>query len=244
MKTAVCLSGQPREVAECWPSLAQHLLPHLPEPDLFVHTSEPYPQDFLEVLAPKAYRVEEQVRHPELEALFARVGYHSQPHANSFIQESRGWREVGRLKSDYESKTGVHYNWVVKTRPDLFYLRDIPFDLYDPGRLNTLDPGVLSAEFVAGPGPLLDAYFGFFDWLQGEGEHFLRPDHPLLKESPHAHPGYTGILMLEVYLLDRQKLEVSTKPTGCHSQYCFYRIRHCQQAGTYRHIDEGIKEAK
>jgi hypothetical protein len=62
-RTAVLISGMPREVDQVWKSFKDHVLNYLPNADVFIYSGGYYPVDerFFEQIKPKLYMVEPAV---------------------------------------------------------------------------------------------------------------------------------------------------------------------------------------
>lgn len=165
MRIAVCLSGQPRSVAKVWHSLYQNLVRPL-ECDVFIHTSEPYQveDDFWTKIRPKKYSVEPQFPFPEQEAAL-REKYFCVASLNSYLQQIHGYRRAWELKEE-------PYDLVIRTRPDLEYLRPITLDMFDPEKINILPRAIDPKReqcgtdvFFIGPDHLMKEVFNVFDWV-------------------------------------------------------------------------------
>lgn len=190
MKTAVCLSGQPRSAALVWPSLKTNLLDLLGEYDLFVHTSAPYPESFLEVLRPKVYIVEAQFPLTEMEDALRSV-YFADCHLASFVQQVHGYFRLWQAKKNYELFTGQKYDLAVRTRPDLEFIRPVTQNLFDLSAVNLFPREADRARiqcptdvFVLGPDSLMDAYFNLAPWIVTEGRGKLTRGDPWTSRLP------------------------------------------------------------
>jgi hypothetical protein len=240
MRTAICFSGQPREVADIWPTFVNNLLNQMPSPDVFIHSSGPYPDAFLKAVQPKKYVVEPQVCYPHLENLLKMVGYLPDDNRNSCLQEFNGVKQANLLKRAYEQEHGFHYDLVVKTRPDLLYLRPITLDLLELDKINNLivpDFPFYISEFAIGPNDQMDRYCELFDWFSQHGERFLNRDNPRFKYRNQFSP----LIILAIYLEDycgftlgRPNLPEDVKKM--HRKYtgsAYYRIMYRQKLGYY-----------
>ena len=242
MRTAICISGQPREVEETWRSWS-NVLDHLPNPDVFIYTSEQFSvsKDFFTVLQPKAYVVESQVRFPDLEALVRSIGYCGNDHINSYLQQIYGWKKVLGLKQSYE--TDFRYDFVVRTRPDLIFLKPITQDMLVLDKINTLrTPEALSitSEFAIGPNDQMELYLNVFDWLRENGVQKLTRDNP--RTVPAVNRLYDPDSILATYLLDDMGLTLPpTKlPEDYPNRYYFFQIMSRHKKNLYQ-IEGEIK---
>jgi len=61
LRTAICMSGLPRQIKETWKSYVEFLHNSFPNPDLFIYTGEEFDTpDFFDTIKPKGYVVEPQ----------------------------------------------------------------------------------------------------------------------------------------------------------------------------------------
>jgi len=225
MKTAVCMSGLPRDILETYRSQITYLLDCLPEPDLFIHTSETFPDEFFAQTRCCSYVVEEQHRFPHLEEVLQRVGYHIMDHANSYLQQIHGYKRVWQTKLDYEQKTGTKYDLAVRVRPDLIFFKPLPKEFLQTDAITVFDdPQYMGTEFAAGDDGLMAHYFTIFDWLAERGEAWLTTD------RRRHHGMYNCDLIMRAYLLDDRQVPVR----GLHANpYEYYRIFRLHQMGVY-----------
>jgi hypothetical protein len=237
MRTAICFSGQPRGVATCWRSAWEHLIRHLPNPDVFIHSSQPYsnvPQEFYDILHPVKVVIEDQYPFPHIEDILSRTRYYDNGHRNSYLQQIFGWKRVGEVKKEHENSTGVKYDLAVRIRPDLIFLQDVPLATLELDKVNTLHgvgPGVaaMPVEFAIGPDQLMDKYFGCFDWLCAEGEKHLKSDNWRILLGGYNH--YNCDLIMATYMIDALGVPVARNNL---SPYSYYRIKHLHDMGIYQ----------
>jgi len=244
MRTAVCLSGQPREVAEIWPTFVNNLLAHLPNPDVFIHTSQPYPvpQEYWDFVRPKAYVIEQQQPFPEMEELLARIGYCSPEHRNSYLQDIHGQRRVWTLKRQYEFDHGFRYDLAVRCRPDLLFLRPITLDLLELDKINHLaDPDLANMpnEFAIGPDEQMAHYLTIFDWLRAEGEKHLLPTNGRLQHDPkgcYSPERISAVCLIDTLGLRLGRAKLPPEIARVHPRHTkafYYRIMYRQKLGCY-----------
>lgn len=183
MKTAILMCGQPREMKHCWESFRDHVYSQMPNPDVFIYSSQylTVGNEFFDTFQPKAFKVEDQITFPDLEARLNKAGYHNRGSTNACLQQIYGWKKVWELKQAYELETGTEYDLVVRVRPDTIFLRPITLDLFDLEKINNLhsphDPK-FAVEFVAGPNHLMETFCGTFDWLDANCEQELLKSNP------------------------------------------------------------------
>lgn len=227
-RTAVLLSGLPREVDETWRSWA-NLLGALPNPDIFIYSSQYYTvgPEFYTSILPKKYKVENQWRHTETEQKIKNAGFYDNDQINSCIQQFYGIKRVWELKEDYEKEMGIKYDLVVRTRPDFIWLRPINLDWLELDKISNLhanfSPTVCS-EFAIGPNDLMEKYCKLFDCFSSIGEQVFLNTNPRLSYSNGL---YNTDVVLTVYLYDHLKLQTGTNeriPMDFHSPYDYYRI--------------------
>lgn len=232
MRTAICLSGQPREVAETWPTFAQYLYSALPNPDVFIHTSEAYNvPEFLDTIKPKAYVIAPQFPFPKGVDVLRRIRYHNLDHANSYLQEAHGCKQIWNLVEQHEVRENFQYDFVVRTRPDLLYMRPMPLAKFDLNAVNAGYPNLsVSNEFALGPRGVMAQYFGLFDWLMTTGETWLHAEN--FRLAMHSERVYQSWIILATYLLDFCKVAVRDIP----DVWCHYRIMHCEKANSYKWV--------
>jgi hypothetical protein len=59
------------------------------------------------------------------------------PHMlNNYLQQFYGWKKVNELRKFYQEINGIHYDIVIKTRPDVIYHQDISLDIFQLEYLN------------------------------------------------------------------------------------------------------------
>lgn len=168
MKIAVCLSGQPRTVNRVWKSLYANLLSRM-DCDLFIYTSEPYSVDdeFWHIINPKEYLIESQLPFPELEASIA-PNYAHPNILNNYLQQVYGYKKVWELKEE----SGIKYDAVIRTRPDVEYLHPFTLEFFDLTKLN-LVPRIIDYDrnqcstdiFFVGSEDTMGRLLNIFDWL-------------------------------------------------------------------------------
>jgi len=236
MRTAVCISGQPKDFAETWMSIVDNLLVKLPGPDVFIHSSAAYPDDtdWRRLMRPKKYVIEEQYPFPELEAKLDRLNYYAKHHANSYLQQIFGFKRVWAIKKEYEAEAGVRYDFAIRCRPDLLFLRPIQLDFFDLNKINVFDPpDYMGIEFAFGKDDLMASYMNVFDWLCGEGEERLLAD--TRRRDVNDYGFYNCDLIQRAYLLDNLKLPVRQILVGGQGQnpYDYYRIMYLHKQGQY-----------
>src|ERR1022692_2308582 len=132
MRTAVCISGQPRTVEKVHKEAVKYLFNNLGDYDLFIHSSESYPLDcdLWEEWNVISYQVEEQKRFFDLERRLKNVYFHP-PILNNYLQQIYGWKRVWELKTNHEKENNVKYDFVIRTRPDILYHNHVTLDLFD-----------------------------------------------------------------------------------------------------------------
>jgi len=240
MRTAVCLSGQPREVNDAWPTLAGYLLKNLPHPDVFIHTSEPYPvtEAFFRLVRPKRYVIESQSLFPHLEAMLNRIDYNDDRHKyqNDYLQQVYGWKRVWSLKEDYESATGAKYDLAVRVRPDMLFLQPITLANIDPAKITVFCPvpESLTIDFAIGRDGLMAHYFKLFDWLVEGGESFLASS----GRKREFFGQHTYDTIMRSYLFDYLRLPVAVARDGDgriikNPYLSYFRIMWRQMKGDY-----------
>src|ERR1022692_1542005 len=115
MRTAICFTGQPRSIKQTWKTYHEFLHNNLPNPDVFIYTSEEYNcPEFFDVIKPVSYLVEGQFPHDNMESFLKEAGFYADHMINSTIQQFYGWKKVLEMKMDYELKNNFKYDLVVK----------------------------------------------------------------------------------------------------------------------------------
>jgi hypothetical protein len=228
MRTAVCLSGQPREVSEVWQTFRDHLYKNMPNPDVFIYTSQDYAcPDFFNEIKPAAYVIEDQFRHIAIEDYLRAAGFYAEHRIDPTIQQFYGTTKVRDLVKSHEEQNGFKYDLIVRTRPDFIYLRPVTLDIFDLTKLNNFHmPGALSmsTEFAIGPREEMNKYFGLYDWLATEGIKYLTPANPRL-EFPPDHKYNCDVIMV-TYIEDYLKMQLGTPKYAPDATwpYDYYRI--------------------
>lgn len=245
MNTAICLSGQPREIAKIWQYFVKNLYNQFPNPDVFIYSPELYPvdNDYFKIVKPKVYCVEPQRRFPEVEEILRKINYYDEGHINNFIQQIYGLKRVCELKQRCEQRSSKKYDLVIRSRPDMLYLRPITMDMVDIYRINTLQGQSelrMSMEFMVAPN-CMDAYFNIFDWLLGAGKDKLAEFNYRL---PLFNKNYDSDLILATYISSLKIPVAEPKlPHDTSSAYCYYQIMYKHKDGvTYRHADQFNKD--
>ena len=253
MRTAVCLSGQPREVAETWQSFIHYLLANLPNPDVFIHTSQEYkvPGEYWEIVQPKAYVIEPQHSFPEIENILANSRWSKASQTpelrNSYLQDLWTQRSAWRLKEEHERLNGIKYDLLVRCRPDLIFLQPITLSMLEAGKICTLaspDMAHTPNEFAIGPNEAMSKWFTVFDWLSEYGLEWLNKDHPRLRYPPHGYFNTEKITMLclcDFYGLRLGKCKFPPGSLSCEhpsrTNDSFYRIAYKRNWYEY---DQGL----
>lgn len=156
MRKAICLSGQPRGMFECYDNLVKNVLEPNDWPDVFIHCwydpneeGEQYRHDlpfqkpgkrlhesFEKMYNPIVYKTEPQIEFPGLET------YNSilQPDDERFIKSIQSMfysiHECNYLKLQYELYNEFSYDMVMRLRFDLQIYEPIIFENYDKSVLN------------------------------------------------------------------------------------------------------------
>lgn len=237
MKTAVCISGLPREINEIWRTFIDNFLNNLPSPDVFIYSGEQFkvdPEYFVQI-KPKKYVVEPQFRHETLEEIIKKVGYFCEDHINSYIQQTYGLKKVWELKESYEKEHNVKYDIVVRTRPDFIYLNPITLDLLELDKFNNLQgntPLNITTEFAIGPMDYMEPFFNVYDWLIETNGSLLTKDNPHLNGAPGGL--YNPDIIASVYVLNERKVPRATckLPPG-KIVYDYYRIMYRHKLNLY-----------
>lgn len=235
MKTAVCLSGLPREVEEVWRTFIDYFYCNLPSPDVFIHTGHDYcVDDFLKLLNLKSYVIEEQYKHIDLESLLAPV-YYAESHLNSYVQQIYGLKRVWELKEQYAKENSIKYDIVVRTRPDYIYMRPITLDMFDSTKICTLhtNQGVhVPIEIAIGPDTPMSHFFKVYDWLVETNASYLTSTNPRLKGT--VDNLYNCDIILATYLLDHAKVSIGvSKLADGLGPYDYYRIMYRHKLDLY-----------
>lgn len=157
MRTALCLSGQPKGLLECSESIIKNII----EPnncDVFIHTwwdkdtvGEKYrtsrpefkstvipnvPELICEIYKPKSILVEKQIQFPNWVADSA-----YQPGDRNFIFAIQSMfysiKMSNLLKRVYESQIGHQYDAVIRSRFDIFFHEPLVLDLLPLNKIST-----------------------------------------------------------------------------------------------------------
>ena len=236
VRTAICLSGLPKEVDETWRTLRDNILPQFPNPDVFIYSGEFYPVggEFYATFQPKRYKVEPQIHHWKIEQAIGKF-YHISGHLNSYSQQVYGLKKVWEIKKEYEEDTGVTYDYVIRTRPDFIWLRPLKMEYLDLTQISTLHPNfapTICAEFAVGPNEKMEKYFNIYDWLIDYGESYLSQSHAVWKYSKE----WNSDSILTTYLHDYHHMTIGTNdkiPHEFKSPYDYYRIMNRHKRGQY-----------
>jgi hypothetical protein len=216
MRTAVLMSGLPREIEMTWRSLQRFVVNRLPGVDFFIYSGEHYPVDerVYQALKVKMYMVEPQFKHVEMEERINSHGYYAAEHLNAYIQQIYGLKKVWEMKKFYEQVSGVKYDYVFRTRPDLLWMRYFDIDEVGGGNaMSNFHPAppksiTMSTEVAFGPDAAMEKYFGIYDWLLSDASKpFTTRENPRLSIQPDHT--YTCDIYLTTYWLDYLKLPVA-----------------------------------
>jgi hypothetical protein len=242
MRTAVLFSGQPRAVAECVESMKLHLIDKLPNPDIYIYTSQSFPEHVIETLKPCQYIVEEQFKHRDMERAIGEF-YHSQCHLNPYIQQIYGIKKVWELKEAFQVAHNLpKYDYVVRERPDHLWFSSFSLEMAGVGgnKFSTLsgtspEPYCMIQEFGIGSEEVMKKYCGLYDWLLEHGQKRLKQGHPLCELDPGGK--FNSDSILSMYLLDEMKIEhvAPVYPDGVRWVYDLYRIIHLHKDGQYKY---------
>lgn len=230
MKTAICLSGLPREVNVVWESFRDNLVNQFPNSDLFIYTGSPYliDREFFETFNIKAYVVEPQFDHVELKTFLNQFKFCHHNHMESaVVQQFYGLKRVNEIRKDYENKFKTKYDIVIRTRPDYIYLRPIKPEFFDLSKINNMHAShapSMAVEFAIGSSDVMDKYFGIYDWLMSDGQEYLNKGNPRLTDFFDYK--YNCDLLMISYLVDFLGLELAKQnlPPDFPSPYDYYRI--------------------
>lgn len=237
MKTAVLLTGQPREIKEVWKSMKENLLDQLPNPEVFIYTSEEYDvPEFFDSIKLVKYVVEPQFKHDHIEPFLRKIGFYANHRIDPTIQQFYGIKKAWDLMADHEEKNNFKYDLVVRTRSDFIWLRPLKLDFVDLEKVNNLHASfapTMSTEFAIGPNSEMEKYCGLYDWLANEGQNYLTNDHPRLA-YPVDHK-YNCDILLIAYLVDYMKVKLADQrlPADFPCPYNYYRIYKRHVLGQY-----------
>jgi hypothetical protein len=239
MRTAVCVSGLPREVAQVWPSWKENLVDLWPDPDVFIYTGEEFPvgREFFDAVKAVDYLVEPQFKHEAFEREMIGIGYHIPHHLNDYAQQVWGLKRVWDLVLAREEKDGFKYDLVIRTRPDFIFFKPAPPSMFDLGGISTFhlaSSPTISTEFACGPRDLMEKYFEIYNWVINHGKEHLPRDHPLLHKMGMATGKYNCDIILTVYFKD----VLGIHPVSCDlgagcNPYHYYRIAGRHFKGQY-----------
>lgn len=173
MKVAVCVSGQLRTFEKTFPSLSRYFLQPF-ECDVFLSTwndaglpKSSAPDEAL----PKAGELYKPVK-MEVESWAAvrgqwgdLSGLEARKRQDANIDSITGmfykiWR-ANELKRQHEQETGIVYDRVVRSRPDVLYYESPEFEIDAPNHIfvgNRFGYGGIPDLFAFGPSRLMDVY--------------------------------------------------------------------------------------
>lgn len=87
----------------------------------------------------------------------------------AFLQQIHGWKRSNELREEYERLAGVHYDFVVRCRPDVIFSAPIPqLDQFDPGEITV--PAFhrwqgYNDRFAVGNRKNMSTLMNFFDFV-------------------------------------------------------------------------------
>jgi hypothetical protein len=123
-RTAVCMSGRCQGLDIALPSLQAHLLSRIGDYDLFVATPKDAWSHLAERLAPTGLDIAEDVPLDE-GGLVNGVNCRLKAGVQPYLQQLYGLEKCNRLRIDHEKKTGVHYDCVIRCRPDVMFISPV-----------------------------------------------------------------------------------------------------------------------
>ena len=180
MKIALCFSGQPRYLKECYPAIYKNLLEKY-SPDVFVHTwwDESMPnkkmdlpsslsynrtyfweEDSIDIIknfySPKVLFHEKQIEFETYSNVDYMLSRPSNVHSMFYSLE-----QSNKIKTDYEKENKFIYDAVIRCRLDtVFPVFDIDFYNIDLGYINcfVMGHGVLNDQFAISTSKNMNKY--------------------------------------------------------------------------------------
>ncbi len=123
-KIAVCMSGRCRGLDKTYNSIRKCLLDQTQGCDLFIYTPEDSYSHLAELLSPAAIEIEKDKPVAEgnlVNNLNCRLKTGVQP----YLQQLYGLKKCNRLRLDYEKKMNIHYDCIIRCRPDLMFVKPV-----------------------------------------------------------------------------------------------------------------------
>jgi len=168
LRTAVCLSGSCRMLDVTLPALEEYLFSVLGDYDLFVYTPRDEYSHLAQTLPATVVKAVPDTPLSE-QGLVPGETCRLKTGVQPYLQQLYGLKMCHMLMRGYQRKTSIHYDCVIRCRPDLLFLSPIP----DPARLD-LDylylpdfhqfDGV-NDRFAMGSAESLAVYLNKFDML-------------------------------------------------------------------------------
>ncbi len=192
LKTALCISGQMRTYKRCYGNLKKYMLQPL-QPDIFIHTWERTGQRVQNKQKKKksAYKVTDAL----LNDLYSPVAVVIEPFKKEYFNELKGIRRpeilrkksplhsksnlplfykmyaCNQLKKNYEAENNFVYDMVIRIRPDLMLMEEIPnivknnFDILWVDKYGTVPLYMASDKFAVSNSSNMDYYTSVWEKL-------------------------------------------------------------------------------
>ena len=165
-KTAVCISGRCHSLQYTYLNIRQTILDPLGDYDLFMYVPADDFSHHARLLNPTVLKVAAD-RPIDEGQLVNHENCRFKTGVQAYLQQLYALKMCNRLRVRHARRSGTAYDWVVRCRPDLFFLNSLP-------ELSTLDPAYVylpdfhhfdgcNDRFAIGSSDKMDVYFNKFD---------------------------------------------------------------------------------
>jgi hypothetical protein len=156
-RTAVCVSGQCRSLDRTYANIYEYILSRIGGYDLFVYTCDDSDARHAALLHPTVLKVVPDSRIDETGCdqgmiYFAPGHLRANKHpVQNYLQQLYALKQVHEMRLEYERSSGIRYDWVIRLRPDSWFIRA------------SIDLHTLHNDLVYVP------RWGGFGWPRGSG---------------------------------------------------------------------------
>ena len=124
-KIAVCISGQCRALDRTFRNIRENLLDRLGDADIFMYVPDDEFSHLANLLNPAVLEVERDRPIDERRLVDGKT-CRLKAGVQAYLQQLFGLKMVNRLREEYERKTGIRYDCIIRCRPDVLYLNPLP----------------------------------------------------------------------------------------------------------------------
>lgn len=125
MKTAVCMSGQCRSLNQIHPNIRQNLLDQIDDYDLFMYVPKDDHSLDANLLSPTVLKIVED-RHIDEGLLVNGLNCRFKTGVQAYLQQLHALKSCNQLKLAYQKENDIHYDCVIRCRPDIFFMSPVP----------------------------------------------------------------------------------------------------------------------